>query len=110
MQKTAFQKMIEKALMLERNTRLAVVPVEDETGYIVMVIGLNTETGFTPLAKLLSKVDIDAMMPRFDKFEPIEEILQRARSEMPGVKPAEYEELPAYEYLSRTSIDELDFD
>jgi hypothetical protein len=107
MQKTAFQKMVEKALMLERNDELSIIPAKRSDGQTTLVVGLSTSTGFTPLAVLLAQVDINKLEPDFDKLDSLEQVLARARESISAKRPDEFTDLPEYDYMSLTAVSEL---
>lgn len=107
MQKTAFQKMVEKALMLERSDELSIIPAKRSDGKTTLVVGLSASTGFTPLAELLAQVDIDRLEPIFDKLDSLTQVMDQAREDITVSEPSEFTDLPAYDYMSRDAVDEL---
>lgn len=108
MQKTAFQKMVEKALMLERNDRLSLMPVMDN-GKVTLVVGISRDTGFTPLARMLSKVEIDSLTPLMSKLGEMENVMDQARADLPGVDPDEFIDLPLHKAMDWEAIDRIGF-
>lgn len=77
---TVAQKLFEKFVMLSSNdTRLTVVMVRDPRPAVV--VALQEDNGaFTPLARLLTKEELDGMVPDFEKTERLALAFREARA------------------------------
>ena len=89
-QKSFFQKAVEKTLLLERNEQFSLILSEDQFAYgdDALILGLADDDGsIFPIAKLLSKTDIDALVPNFDTLEPLTDLKVSAGKEILGSHP-----------------------
>ena len=102
--KTFAQKGIEKTLMLERHKTFDLILAKTEEGP-ALVIGLEKDDGnFVPLARVLSKVEIDSMDPQFQSREWLNEQLKRARGDIACSDPEEFTDVSALSYLTDEAI------
>ncbi len=106
--KTFAQKAVEKTLMLERHDSFGLILAKNPNGSDAVVIGIVQEGGtFTPLAKVLSKLEIDSMDPLFDSREWCDEVMSKARSDIPWIDPDDFLKTGPLKYLS---ADQIPFD
>ncbi len=106
--KTFAQKAVEKALMLERHDSFGLILAKNPSGPPSLVVGVVKEGGtIVPLAKLLSKREIDSMDPLFDSREWWDEVMNKARTDIPWSAPDDFLKTGQLDYLSR---DEVPFD
>jgi hypothetical protein len=105
--KTAFQKMVEKALMLERNSRLRIIIAKGPQG-ARLIVGYSDSSGsITPLAELLSQAQIDQLEPMFETFEQVNEIFDTVRPDLSAKTPHGMLLFGPHPALSVEAIDEL---
>lgn len=102
-EKTAFQKMVEKVIMLERNDRFSIILADGPKG-LRLCVGLVSESGITPLAELMSQRDIDALEPDFDTFQKLGDCLTEARKILRGSKPTDFEANPQLDVLNEDAV------
>jgi hypothetical protein len=106
--KTFAQKAVEKTLMLERHDSFGLILAKNPSGPPSLVVGVVKEGGtIVPLAKLLSKREIDSMDPLFDSREWWDEVMSKARTDIPWSAPDDFLKIGQLDYLSR---DEVPFD
>lgn len=89
-QKSFFQKAVEKTLLLERNEQFSLILCEDQFAYgddTLIICLVDDDGGMFPIAKLLSKNDIDALVPNFDTLEPLTDLKVGAGKEILGSHP-----------------------
>lgn len=102
--KTFAQKGIEKTLMLERHQNFSLMLAQTPDGP-ALIVGLNDESGsFTPLAKVLTKREIDDMTPKFNTREWLDDQLDKARCDITHTKPADFTNVKPLPYLTASAI------
>jgi len=106
--KTFAQKAVEKTLMLERHESFGMMLALKPNGSHAVVIGIVQEGGtFTPLAEVLSKAYIYSLDPLFDSREWWDDVLDKARTDIPWNDPDDFLKTGPLGYLS---ADEIPFD
>jgi len=107
-EKTFAQKAVEKTLMLERHDSFGLILAKNPSGHPSLVVGVVQKGGtIVPLAKLLSKREIDSMDPLFDSREWWDDVLNQARTDIPWSDPDDFLKTGPLDYLS---ADEVPFD
>lgn len=86
---TAAQKLYEKFVMLSRNSdKLSVVVVQSPP---CLVVSIKDDDGtLTPVARLLTKPELDQMVPDFDRTEKLSLMFSEALATEERVNPNEF--------------------
>ena len=109
--KTFAQKAVEKTLMLERHESFGLLLAEKPNGSHAVIIGIVQEGGnFTPLAEVLSKRYIDSLEPLFGSREWWDNVLNKARTDIPWNDPDDFLKTGPLDYLSSDEIPAAWFD
>ncbi len=106
-QVTVAQKLFEKFVMLSANdARLTVVLVREPRPSVV--VALQEEDGdLTPLARLLTKEEIDGMVPDFDKTRKLALAFREARAVDSRTRSEEFGDGKPHPLFSMDGLDRL---
>jgi len=109
-QKSVAQKLFEKFLMCERNSQFGVAVVKDKNRQTCVVLGIGDVNGdgFTPLATLLTKKDIDSMEPDLLWSAAINDLYAKARECTDAKKLADFDGVGNLGLFSAECIDEIE--
>ena len=106
-QVTVAQKLFEKYVMLSaNNARLTVVMVRDPRPAVVVALQ-EDDGGFTPLARLLTKEEIEGMTPDFDKTRKLALAFQEARAVDHRTRSEEFGDGKPHPLFSMDGLDRL---
>jgi hypothetical protein len=104
--KPFIQKGFEKAVMLERNDELSIALVKDSNADFALVVGLGSmEDSFTPIAKLLTKSEIDSMNPVKEGSRVIDEWFKMVRGSLEGKTAKDFKANINHPLLTEEAID-----